>query len=94
MVPPTTPSLQGANLTNPIPVVQPSTPSRRALSTPIRATSSMPSVRGSETRLAAIVTALNDVDLMSHYVVVRGEKPGVYSNRFVSVLSLTFFLIF
>ena len=75
-----------------------------ALNTPIRtsttliaspcspehfATSSTPSVRGSETRLAAIITALNDVELTSYYyVVVRGEKPGVYSSRFVSLYLL------
>lgn len=51
----------------------------------------MPSAQGSETRLAAIISALNDVDLTSHYVVIRGEKPGVYSNRFVSFLSPTYF---
>ena len=67
------------------------------LGTPIRKISSTPSVQGLEARLAAIITALQDIDIVSHmphYVVVRGEKPGVYSNRFVSVVSVTFFLIF
>ena len=77
-------------------MVQPSTPSRRVLGTPIREISSTPSAQGSEARLAAIITALQDIDLVSHtphYVVVRGEKPGVYSNRFVSLslISNTFF---
>ena len=49
---------------------------------------------GSDTRLAAIITALNDADPTCHYVVVRGEKPGVYSTRFVSTLLFTCFLIF
>ena len=95
MVPPTMPSHQGGNLTNPLPVVPPSTPSRRvqgAQRTPVRSTSSAP---GSETRLAAIITALNDVDLVSHFVVVHGENPGVYSSRFVSFSSrLHHFLTF
>lgn len=104
IVSPTTPSRQAVNSTNVIPTFQPSTPSRQTLQTsatslftsslsPERpATSSTPSTHGSETRLAAIITALNDVDLMSHYVVIRGEKPGVYSSRFVSTVS--FFLFF
>lgn len=91
LVPPTTtPSHQGV----------PSTPSRKVLRTPIcaKSSTSTPSAQGSETRLAAIIAALNDVDLShlttnsSHYVVVRGEKPGVYSNRYVALLSLTFYL--
>ena len=100
IVQPTTLSHQAANLTNLTPAVQPSTPSRQVprttLSTPIHASSSMPSAHGSETRLAAIITALNDIQLddLSHYVVVRGEKPGVYASRFVSVLFFTIFLIF
>lgn len=90
-VPPTTPSRQGENSTNLIPALQPSTPSRRNVVKPSTPSSSMPSAQGSETRLAAIISALNDVDLTSHYVVIRGEKPGVYSNRFVSFLSPTYF---
>lgn len=91
MVPSTTPSRQGGNSTNPNPVFPPSTPSRRAQSTPIRGTSSIPSAQGSEIHMAAIVAALNDVDITSHYVVVRGEKLGVYPSRFVSFLSFTLF---
>ena len=80
-----------------------STPSHRMPSrmpsTPLCGISSKPSAQGSENHLAAINTALsdvalNDIDLTSYYVVVRGEKPGVYSNRLVSVVFLTFFLIF
>ena len=90
--PPTTPSRQRANLANPTPMVHPTTPPRHTLSTPVR---SKPSAQGSETRLAAIIAALNEVELSGHYVVVRGEKPGVYSNRCVSsFLDNTFFLIF
>ena len=67
-------------------------------STPLRGISSKPSAQGSENHLAAIITALsdvalNDVDLTSYYVVVRGEKPGVYSNRLVSVVFFLFFNI-
>ena len=49
---------------------------------------STPSACGSEARLAAIIAAIiaamSDIDLSSHYVVIRGIRPGVYSSRFVS----------
>ena len=92
MVPPVTPSRHSVKST-------PShrTPSRTP-STPLCGISSKPSAQGSENRLAAIITALsnvalNDVDLTSYYVVVRGEKLGVYSNRLVSVIFFLFFNI-
>lgn len=84
----TTPSRQAMNSTESREAL-PSTPGhqvpRTMPSTPIRAPST-PSAHasGSENRLAAIITALKDIDLTSHYVVVRGERPGVYSSRFVS----------
>lgn len=101
MVPPTTPSRQAAKLTSLVQPSTPSRVPRTALTalnSPIHTaatprspehhtTSSMPSARGSETRLAAIITALNDIELTSYYVVIRGEKPGVYSSRLVSLLS-------
>ena len=93
MVPPVTPSCHSMK----------STPSHRTLSrmpgTPLHGISSKPSAQGSENRLAAIITALsdvvlNDINLTSYYVVVHGEKPGVYSNRLVSVVFFLFFLFF
>ena len=92
MVPPVTPSRHSMK----------STPSHRTLSrtpsTPLHGMSSKPSAQGSENRLAAIITALsnvvlNDIDLTSYYVVVHGEKLGVYSNRLVSVIFFLFFNI-
>ena len=92
MVPPVMPSCHSVKST-------PShrTPSRTP-STPLHGISSKPSAQGSENHLAAIITALsdvvlNDIDLTSYYVVVRGEKPGVYSNRLVSVIFFLFFNI-
>ena len=92
MVPPVTPSRHSVK----------STPSHRTPSrmpgTPLHGISSKPSAQGSENHLAAIITvlsdvALNDVNLTSYYVVVHGEKPGVYSNRLVSVVFFLFFNI-
>src|SRR5271156_2814939 len=37
---------------------------------------SMPSAHGSEARLAAIIAAMSDIDLSSHYVVIHGIRPG------------------
>ena len=48
---------------------------------------SSPSSIGSATRLASIISALEELDLESQepfYVVLRGLSPGVYASRCVS----------
>jgi len=81
---PDTPTSPSISLTTD--TLTPSTTPSRDLECPdaARSSRSTSSARGSEARLAAIITAMNDIDLTSHYVVVRGIKPGVYSNWFVS----------
>ncbi|KAF8961318.1 hypothetical protein BDZ97DRAFT_1760056 [Flammula alnicola] len=43
--------------------------------------SSAPASRGSASRLAAIETVMQKLDLGPHYVVLVGKKPGVYASQ-------------
>lgn len=96
LVSPSMPSRQImlSKLTSPTVTSSPTASSSSTMSSSPTATSSTISAHGSDTRLAAIVTALDSIDLRSHYVVIRGKMPGVYASRFVSMLFFLFFLMF